>query len=109
MGDITIYPVTDDDLHIIERGGSASTLLALWIFFASVSASFSISSLLASAMSLKIFIIIVIVIVACAIAAVITFVLWKRALGDIKETIRRIRERGVARAPGEIIGETDKP
>jgi hypothetical protein len=43
IGDITIYAVTDDDLRIIEHGGGSPTLLALWIFFASVSASFFVS------------------------------------------------------------------
>ncbi|HTT20673.1 MAG TPA: hypothetical protein VMG82_17110 [Candidatus Sulfotelmatobacter sp.] len=109
MGDITLYPVTDDDLHTIERGGGSSTLLALWIFFASVSASFFVSLLVSSAMSIKAFIVIVVVVVGCAVSAIITFALWKRASGDIKDTIRRIRERGVAHAPGEVIDGTEKP
>jgi hypothetical protein len=107
MGDITLYPVTDDDLHTIERGGDASTLLALWIFFASVSASFFVSLVVTDAVSLKVFIVIVIVIVGCALSAIVTFALWKRASGDIKDTIRRIRERGVAHASGEVIDSTE--
>ena len=109
MGDITIYPVTDDDLNALERGGGASTLLALWIFFASVSASFFVSLMVSAAMPLNVFIVIVIVIVGCALSAIITFALWKRASGDIKDTIRRIRQRGVAHAPGEIIDSTESP
>jgi hypothetical protein len=109
MGDITIYPVTDDDLNALERGGGASTLLALWIFFASVSASFLVSLMVSAAMSLNVFIVIVIVIVGCALSAIIAFALWKRASGDIKDTIRRIRQRGVAHAPGEVIDTTEEP
>jgi hypothetical protein len=106
MGDIVVYSVTDDDLRTIERGGGASTLLALWIFFASVSASFLVSLLVSSATSLKVFAVIVIVIVGCAVSALVTFALWRQASIDTKDTIRRIRERGVAHAPGDLIDST---
>jgi hypothetical protein len=103
IGDITLYAVTDDDLHTLERGGGASTLLALWTFFASVAISFLASFLVSDINSLRVFIVFVVLIIGCAIAAIITFVLWKRASGDLKATIARIRERGMSRSAGEVI------
>jgi hypothetical protein len=108
MGDITLYPVTDDDLHALERGGGTSTMLALWTFFASVAASFLVSLLVNDARSIKIFIVMVIVTVGCALSAIVTFAIWRQASIDSKDIIRRIRERGVTHPSAGIVDGAEK-
>lgn len=53
--EITIYFVSDDELRVLERGGTSSTVLNLAIFFMSVGASFLASLLLSPPPSIRTF------------------------------------------------------
>jgi hypothetical protein len=95
IGEITIYFVSEDELRVLERGGTSSIFLNLAIFFMSVGASFFASLLLSPPPSIRTFVVMVVLTVFTAIAGFVLIFLWWRSSGDATDTIKRIRARRI--------------
>jgi hypothetical protein len=108
MGEITIFLVSDDELRLLERGGTSSTFLNLAIFFTSTAASFFASLLLSPPPSVRTFVVMVVLTTSTAIAGVVLIFLWRRSSRDVTDTIRRIRARRLP-SGGEVVEGTPIP
>lgn len=91
IGEITIYFVSDDELRVLERGGTSSTFLNLAIFFMSVGASFFASLLLSPPPTIKTFVVMVVLTAFTAIAGFVLIILWRKSSGDATDTIKHVR------------------
>jgi hypothetical protein len=103
IGEITIYFVSDDELHLLERGGTSATLLNLAIFFMSTAASFFASLLLSPPPSIRTFIVMVVLTTATAIAGLILIFLWRSSSRDVTDTISRVRAARKVASGGEVV------
>jgi hypothetical protein len=93
IGEITIYLVSDDELHLLGRGGVSSTFLNLAIFFLSTGATFFASLLLSPPVSVRRFLVMVVLTISTTIAGVVLAFLWRRSSRDVADTVGRIRAR----------------
>ena len=104
IGQLTVFFVSDDELHLIESGSPAATCLNLGIAFFSVGIGSLISLLLSEpSKSLHKFVVVIVLTVISFIAGFILLVIWSRLRKQASDVIVRIRGRAIPSAGGTVM------
>jgi len=90
---LSLYEVTESELHELERGGQDDVMLNIAIFLLSTAISFFISLLTTSIPSLKTYCVFVVVTIVGAVGAVILLVLWNRTRKSKALIVQQIKDR----------------
>lgn len=93
LGELKIWPVTEEELLQLEQGSPAELYLNFALSLLSVGASFLATLLATTIESVRVFIVFVIICVASVIAGVVLLALWWRGRWQIARLIDRIRAR----------------
>ncbi|HEY5041719.1 MAG TPA: hypothetical protein VIK53_06910 [Verrucomicrobiae bacterium] len=93
LGKITVYPVTEDELHNLEKGSPDSLFLTIGIACLTTGIGAFLSLLALDKASQKVFLIYLVVAIIGALCGLILLLLWCFYSEDNRGVIKKIRAR----------------